>query len=504
MITPSPSGSAASSPARRWVSILLGLLLLLPAAICCGTTLLAPTLQTLVMSQQKYNGISPAQPVGGSNFSALVQAPITLKAIGFTVDIALVRLLAVVIVPMLLALAASSLGRWVGGGLRLLFTLPLALFAPTGVAVAWLLARTPGSNPLTSPGGAQSTLLWIDGAQALGLACGVGLITYLAALRGHASGNSGGWRAVRGPLLLVWIVSALAALASALQTFDLPFLLTRGGPAAATTTLMLLQYQFGFTQFQFGQAAALATGILAPLALFGLVAGLLLVISGARFEHAPATGAVVPWVPAVLAVALVVVLGLAAFGVWAGGQLPWLKAAALAFRGDTRPAINSMLSNSLVGPAIVLSVQLPLAYLAALGISALRPLGRWSEWLLAPFSPWLFVTLGPLSVAEFASAQKVGSLNTGAALASPLLLSVPMLFGLALFFKGRAAPWRATRAAGGSALGAFLVEVIVPSLPFAVLLAVIGMLVSGQELLWPALAATRPALATGNVVLVQQ
>jgi ABC-type sugar transport system permease subunit len=502
MTPPSPTVPPPGSTARRWPSILLGLFLLLPAAVCCGTTLLGPTVQTIVLSQQKSNGISPVQGVGGANFIALARSPTTLRAVSFTVDIILVRLLAVVIVPVLLALAAGALGRWAGGGLRLLFTLPLVLFAPTGLAVARVLARTPGNNALISPAGAQGTLLFIDGAQTLALACGVGLITYLAALR--AGAGSSGWRTVRGPLLLVWIVSALAALASGLQTFNLPYVLTNGGPAAATTTVMLYEFQFAFRLLQFGPAAALATLILAPLVVMGLLAGVLLVVSGARFEHAPANGAAYPRMPALLAIALLVVLGLAAFGLWASSQLPWLQAAALALRGEARPAIQVAPGNSLVGPAAVLSLQLPLAYLAALGISALRPLGRRSEWLLLPFSPWLFVTLGPLSVAEFVSALKGGRLNTGVALASPLLLSVPMLFALALFFRGRVGPWRAARAAGRSALGAFFGEVVIPSLPFALLLAVIGMLVSDQELLWPLLAANRPELATGNVVLVQQ
>jgi ABC-type sugar transport system permease subunit len=403
MTLPSPSATPSGSTARRWPSILLGLLLLLPAAVCCSTTLLGPTLQTAVLSQQKTNGLSPGQLVGGANFTALAQSPNTLKAIGFTVDIALVRLLAVVIVPVLLAVAAGALGRWAGGGLRLLFTLPLALFAPTGLAVAWLLARTPGSTTLASPAGAQGTLLFIDGAQTLGLACGVGLIAYLAALR--AGTSSGGWWAVGGPLLLVWFVSGLAALASALQTFNLPYLLTRGGPGGATMTPMLLLFQAGFVAFQLGQGAAVATGILAVLVVLGLTAGLALVLGAARVEHAPAAGANARLMPAVLAIVLLIVLGLAAFLLWGGSIWPMLQAAGLALSGGERAAIQIAFGNSLVGPAMVLLVQLPLAYLAALGISGLRPLGRWSEWLLLPFSPWLFVTLGPLSVAELINAR---------------------------------------------------------------------------------------------------
>jgi ABC-type sugar transport system permease subunit len=497
-----PSASTAAS-ARRWPAIIAGCLLLLPGAICCGTSLLAPTVQTVLLSMQKANGLGPASYVGAANFASLAGLRPLSQAVSFTVTLAVERLLAVLIVPALLALAAAALNGWARGGLRLLFTLPLALFAPTGLAAAWLITRVPGSSPLGSVAGAQGTLLSIDGAQTLGLACGVGLITYLAALRPRADGSAG-WAAIRWPLLLTWFISGLAALATGLQVFALPYLLTRGGPAAATTTLTLLQYQLAFVNFQFGQAAAVAVLNLAALALLGLLAGLLLVLSGARLELAPAGRSSNPLMPVILAVAVVVVLGLAAFVIWASGQAPLFQTAGLALSGEPQRSAASPAGNSLIGPLTVLLLQLPLAYLAALGISALRPLGRWSEWLLLPFSPWLFVTVGPLSVAEFTSLRQAGQLNNMARLAPPLLLSVPMLFVLALFFRSRYARWQSSRAGGQSAVGAFLRQVVAPSIPLALLVGVVGMLVNNQELLWPLLVASKPELYTGNVALALQ
>ena len=61
-------------------------------------------------------------------------------------------------------------------------------------------------------------------------------------------------------------------------------------------------------------------------------------------------------------------------------------------------------ANTLVPPAMsIFLLQLPIAYLGALGIGALRPLGRWSEWLLLPFAPWLFITALPLGIRSWLS-----------------------------------------------------------------------------------------------------
>src|SRR5258706_7817932 len=364
-VTPNAAG-------HRWLAALLGLLLLLPAAVCCGSTLVAPSVQTFVLSQQAANGLGPGRNIGWDNYTHLATLPTIGRAAIFTLEIITVRVLAVAIVPLLLALAAGALNRWVRGGLRLLFTLPLALFAPTALAAAWLVARAPGNSALATPAGAQGTILFLDGAQTLGLACGAGLIAYLAAQRmpADSAGRRGG---LRSPLLLVWIVSALAAVASGLQSFVFPYVLTRGGPASSTTPLALAQFNLAFINLQLGSGAAVAMLSLAPLLVFGLVAGLLVAAGGARIlslgpDQRPASAG-----PALAAAAVVVVLGLAAFVVWISGQAPIFQTAALALGGGPTPAGPAgSLAADLAGPLSVLLVQLPLAYLGALGIGAVR------------------------------------------------------------------------------------------------------------------------------------
>jgi hypothetical protein len=157
--------------------------------------------------------------------------------------------------------------------------------------------------------------------------------------------------------------------------------------------------------------------------------------------------------------------------------------------------------NTILPPLIaVFLIQMPLAYAGALGIGALRPLGRRSEWLLLPFSPWPFVTIGPLSLAAYRNLAAMGQLNTFLALFPPILLSVPVLFILTLFFKGQEPRWRAAQAEGQP--GAFFRTLILPSLPLAALLALALILVEMRALLWPLVAATNQVYFTSSVALV--
>jgi ABC-type glycerol-3-phosphate transport system permease component len=151
----------------------------------------------------------------------------------------------------------------------------------------------------------------------------------------------------------------------------------------------------------------------------------------------------------------------------------------------------------------VLFIQLPIAYLGALSIGAFRPLGRRSEWLLLIFSPWLFVGTVALSAVLTVSAHQAGTMNTLLGLTPPILLSVPMLFVLTLFFKGHAPRWEASQVEGQTASGAFFRQLIMPSLPLAALLAGIAIFVGLQGLLWPLIIAATPNRMTMMTALLR-
>ncbi|HBE76414.1 MAG TPA: hypothetical protein DDW65_01320, partial [Firmicutes bacterium] len=56
-------------------------------------------------------------------------------------------------------------------------------------------------------------------------------------------------------------ICAILCIVGSLKIFDLPYLLTKGGPGYATTTLGIILYKQGFVNWQYGKAAAVGVVI---------------------------------------------------------------------------------------------------------------------------------------------------------------------------------------------------------------------------------------------------
>lgn len=525
---------AEGGDARTALRVILGLALLTPTCLCCVGGLLIPTIGTAITSMQDLTlfQLGTGKFVGFSNYTRLFQDQAFSGAWGFTLSLIRVRLLVVVLLPLLLALLVNEFGRWVRALVRLLFTIPLALFAPTAMALAWLMTLDPHvglinlaewlggqrQSWLSDPESARQVLVMIDGLTIFGLACGVGLIFYLAALRGSGE-EAPSWKTIWKPLVACWFIGGLATIALALQSFTLSYVVTRGGPLLATMTLVLHQFRQGIQTMNIGLASAVATLTLLPLMLLGLIVGLVIVLTRLRLEMVPggkrsdiitAGGRGRPIVFAGLLVVLLIALGGCLFSI-----TPLLGTALTSFRGEAEmlghpqalfsssPTLAAyvqlldqipfiqVLVNTVLPPLLgVLLIQIPIAYLGALAIGAVRPFKKWSELLLLPFCPWLFVTISSLSMAFLVVVTKMGLSNTWIALVFPLIFSVvPTLFMLTLFFKGQEPKWRTAIAEGRSSAQAFVNKMVLPSLPLTLLLACAGFLVGLQELLWPTVAA---------------
>jgi ABC-type glycerol-3-phosphate transport system permease component len=228
-----------------------------------------------------------------------------------------------------------------------------------------------------------------------------------------------------------------------------------------------------------------------------------------------------------VAIVLCVVVLLVALSACTASSLPWLLSANTSLK-SAREVMDSALMlpssspsldaygrlmdqvpvgriwlNTLVPPLISVLLQVVTAYVGALGIGALRPLKRWSELLLLPFSPWLFVTTAPLSVTFFLVWKNSGLLDTMWGLIPPIVFSVPMLFILTMFFKGQVPKARAARSTGQAWGGAILKELVLPSLPLVVLLACLSLLFSMQDLMWQVVVARSPENSPANVVMLR-
>lgn len=478
-------------------------LLLSPAAICCFLTLFVPTIRTLLLSVQNAALFSEATFAGLENYARFLQDPVFWSATGFSLTHVIVRIIVVSIVPLLLALTLSHFGRTIRISTRLLFTIPLATFAPVFALLTW---RIWFANPATQsaeldrflvdPNLAGPTLFMVDSLAIFGIACGVGLIVYTMALRG-AGNEAPSAQQVRGPLFITWFVSVITVIALTLQEFTLSFVLTNGGPVNATTSLPLFLYRLGFERLAFGEGAVVASLLLALLAVFGIIIGIVIAATGAQIRMAPnsRSGAAANRGLAGVTLGLLLFLSI---GCWLISILPPIINLLTPSPGQSDAGqvfaafpIATLLINTIVPTTIGVFVQLAMAYLGALGIGALRPLGKRSEWLLVLFSPWLFVTTIPMSLIAFQDRLNVDLLNSMLGLVSPILISIPALFILTLFFKGQQAAWQETQAQGQTIT--FFQAIIKLSLPLAALLGSVGLLVGMQSFYWPLLVSTNPS-----------
>ncbi|MFI7693359.1 carbohydrate ABC transporter permease [Nonomuraea sp. NPDC049655] len=496
----------------------LGWLLAVPALLGTLITLVLPTVQTIVLSLHSGGVLQPSRFVGLDNYGKVLGGEEFWRALGFTLSLTAGPLLVAVVVGPLLALALDRGGALPRRAGLVAMSLAIVTFSPIGVAAAWLRGTSPDgpgiatlAEGLRDPATAPGTLRLVVVAATFGVVCALALTAFLPALRGGTAGRA---------TVVVAVLVALATVAVGAQAFSIGMALTRGGPERATQTLAGLQYDFAFRMAQFGPGAAVAalTGVL--LGVLGIVAVVVAVAARLRVTvlpkrdrsgafpaepsdrpasasdrsasasdrsasasdrsasasgRAPTRGGVVA---GAVALVLVVAVGLVCAWPWISGVLAGGDGAV---SGGLRAQVNTWV------PAVAGAlVSVGVAYLAALGIGGLRPLGARSEWLLLPFAPWLFVGTGPLGVADWQNMRNLRLVDTFFALFPPLLVSVPALLVLTLLCKGLAE--RNDRD--------FFGGVLLPSLPMAGVLAGAVTLVNAQDVLWPLLVAQSPELFT--------
>ena len=499
--------------------MLPGVLLLLPSLFCCISQLLLPTVQTFLMSFQKISLLGSEQAyVGLENYARLFGDENFWRAARFTLTTLLVRLCVVALVPLILAWAASQFGRPLRLGLRILLTLPIVLFAPVAIAVAWSIFLNPVSGWFSlerswaaSPVSARFTLLFIDALYLFGLASGLGLIVYLPLWRRAADAPRPASGEVLKPMLATWALGILGIIALTLSTFQLNFVLTNGGPAGSTSTLGLLFYHIAFRTLSMGPAASVASLILLATLALGTGGGVLVILTRLRLnsidtkqEDPPmdlGRSRALPGI--VLAFLVLFVLGTCLLS-----TLPFGSLVPRAFGTDGLAQFLEHISagrlfvSTFVPPLVTTTLQVLIAYLAALSIGALRPFGERSPWALLLFSPWLFITVPPLSLVYFMAAQKAGTFDTLRGAISPILISIPALFILTIFFMGRASQRQHEMTEGTSPTAPnFLQHFILPSLPLAAVLWLMLLFFNGQDIFWPLLVSLSPERYTLNLML---
>ena len=297
-----PAGVASGVRRRRgpltWVSRdgLSTLVFLLPLLLIFGMFSWFPIIRSFVMSFQETNLVTTPTFVGLDNFANVLSDPLFGTAVTNTAYFALLALIFGYPIPLVLAVIMSETRRFKGLYSALAY---LPVVVPPVVAVLlWKVFYKGGTN------GAFNSIFgvvglgpfqWLGDAalampsvvvEATWAAFGGTVIIYLAALLGvppelyDAAEVDGAsiWQKIRYVTLphlrgILFITLILQLIATA-QVFTEPFLLTSGGPANATTTVLLLIYQYAFGSSlggHFGEAAALSLMLAAFLGVFTAV-----------------------------------------------------------------------------------------------------------------------------------------------------------------------------------------------------------------------------------------
>ncbi len=501
---PRPVGPPPRTDTPVWLRV-LGFVLLLPAVLALLWSYVLPTLSTVRNSFYRDHlahgegGMPsvPGEPVGVENYERALDAGL-VGHVAFALLLGLLPLVTALLAAPLLALVATRAGRVARLLTRAVLALPVAGHTPVALYLGWNFHRVDWETFHNHP---RTGLVAVGAATTFGLVVAVAATAFLSALRGRTPvpnpGPSpdagrvpgGAPPADRSPLPALLTVGgflALGILAAALQTYTLVDLVGGGRSPDALTPLVDVVHGTFSQFFEFGPGSAVSTVLGLLLGLLGLGAAGLLLATRARIEFdgwrdAPGTSDGHRPAPVfrVLAVLGLVVL-VAAYG-WV--IVPWLTDAlpgGPGLPGDV-DAVRTYVDTWLP-PLPSALVGVGLAALAGFGIGALRPLGRWSELLLLPFAPWLFVGIGPLALAYYRRADELEQINSFLGLIPPSWLSVPALFAFTLLFRGQHRRWRSG--------GGFGRALVLPALPMFGLAVLLTWLVNAQQRLWPLLVAT--------------
>ncbi|MDP9904660.1 carbohydrate ABC transporter permease [Arthrobacter bambusae] len=240
-----------------------------------------PILFTFVLSFFSWDVISPPRFVGMQNFTRLTADTAVIHSFGVTgLLAALIVVLQIVIGLAMALLVQQRKSLWARSIFRTAFFLPLLVSAASisivfsylfddhfGVINYYLhLLGIPQMAWLSSPSGATATIVIVAVWQKLGFV----FILFVAALgslprdvlEAVALDGSGPIRtffAIKLPLISPTIFFAgVIGLIDAMQIFDQPYVMTKGGPGDATTTTVMLIYRTAFQNIQFGYGSAIS------------------------------------------------------------------------------------------------------------------------------------------------------------------------------------------------------------------------------------------------------
>ncbi|MFT4134956.1 carbohydrate ABC transporter permease [Microbacterium sp.] len=269
-----------SAPEGRRGNRLLIWVFLAPTVIGLGLFAFLPIIGSVVLAFFRWDIITAPEFVGFDNFVELAGNPTVrvsfLNTIGFVIAAVIIQL---AVALGLAILVQSRMPNWLRTFFRSSLFFPLILSAASvSLIMAYLFNQEFGLinqflgllgigkvGWLTTGFGAKVVVLLVYVWQNFGFTFlmfigGISAIpkeVYEASSLDGATGLTQ-FRQITLPLVSpTMLVASVMAIISALQIFDQPYVLTRGGPGDETRTAVMVIYESAFQQLEFGLASAI-------------------------------------------------------------------------------------------------------------------------------------------------------------------------------------------------------------------------------------------------------
>ena len=271
---------------------LVACLFILPSLIGFLAFLVVPMIASLGLSFYDWELLTPPRFIGVQNFITLLSdtvfRSVMLNTLYYTVGL----------VPLNLVISLG-LAVWLNARLRGLTLYRMAFFMPVvtvtvAVALIWrwmyepragvvdVFLRAiglPGPAWLGDPDWAMPALILMSVWKGFGYNMvlflaglqGIPTSIYEAAMIDGATAWQRFWRITLPLLSPTVFLAVVLTVISSFQVFDQALVMTRGGPAGATNTIVLYIYQNGFEFFRMGYASAIAWVLFGIIFVFTLL-----------------------------------------------------------------------------------------------------------------------------------------------------------------------------------------------------------------------------------------
>lgn len=289
------AASTLSRPNRnasRRREAIAGLLFVLPTVAIFVVFKFFPIFGAGAMSLTKYRLNGDIEFIGPDNYTRLFSDPHFWQSLGVTLSYGLIFVPLIIVVSLVSALLLNRLVRASSVFRSLLFVPYLSSFVLAGIIWKWIFASDgPLNATLEAMGAGTVPFLTGQGWLVIGSLAlvavwkgfGYSMLIFLAGLKAlpgevHEAATIDGanrWQAfwhITMPLLkpVVFFVLVIETIV-AFQVFDTIYVMTAGGPARASYSIIYFLFDQGFRFFDFGYAAATGMVLFAIVLIISMI-----------------------------------------------------------------------------------------------------------------------------------------------------------------------------------------------------------------------------------------